>query len=136
MGRKLMKIPPRPPLLKGGSRGNFSVSPFWCLVLACSTLFYLPLGLRSLWDSDEGRYAEIAREMLELKDWVSPHLNYVLYFEKPPLMYWLTAASLALFGQNEFAARLWCAVFGVLTVGVVYLIGKHWKSERMGLIAG
>ena len=42
---------------------------------------------------DEGRYAEIAREMLELKDWLSPHVNYVLYFEKPPLMYWLTAIS-------------------------------------------
>jgi 4-amino-4-deoxy-L-arabinose transferase-like glycosyltransferase len=99
-------------------------------------LFFLPLGSRALWNSDEGRYAEIAREMLELKDWISPHLNYVLYFEKPPLMYWLTAASFILFGQNEFAARFWCAAFGVLTVGVVYLLGRHWKSERTGLLSG
>ena len=108
----------------------------WFLLLASAALFFFPLGSRALWNSDEGRYAEIAREMLELKDWISPHLNYVLYFEKPPLMYWLTALSMMLFGQNEFAARFWCAAFGVLTVGVVYLIGKHWKNERAGLFAG
>lgn len=108
----------------------------WFLLLASAALFFLPLSSRALWNSDEGRYAEIAREMLELKDWVSPHLNYVLYFEKPPLMYWLTATSFMIFGQNEFAARFWCAMFGVLTVGVVYLLGKHWKSERAGLLAG
>ena len=90
---------------------------------ASATLFFLPLGNRALWNSDEGRYAEIAREMLVLKDWVSPHLNYVLYFEKPPLMYWLTAASFAVFGQTEFAARFWCAAFGVLTVGVRRKLG-------------
>ena len=56
----------------------------WVLLAASATLFFLPLGGRALWNSDEGRYAEIAREMLVLKDWVSPHLNYVLYFEKPP----------------------------------------------------
>ena len=108
----------------------------WVLLAASATLFFLPLGSRALWNSDEGRYAEIAREMLVLKDWISPHLNYVLYFEKPPLMYWLTAASLAAFGQNEFAARFWCAAFGVLTVGLVYLIGRRWKNEETGLIAG
>ena len=51
-------------------------------------------------------------------------------------MYWLTAISMMIFGQNEFAARFWCAAFGVLTVGVVYLLGKHWKNERAGLLAG
>ena len=108
----------------------------WVLLLASASLFYLPLGARALWNSDEGRYAEIAREMLELKDWISPHLNYVLYFEKPPLVYWLTAASLALFGHTEFAARFWCATFGLLTVGVTYLFGKHWKGEWAGLLSG
>ena len=108
----------------------------WLLLLASASLFFCPLTARVLWDSDEGRYAEIAREMLELKDWITPHLNYVVYFEKPPLMYWLTAISMSVFGVNEFAARFWCAIFGVLTVGVVYLLGKHWKSERCGLLAG
>ena len=108
----------------------------WVLMLASATLFYLPLGNRALWNSDEGRYAEIAREMLELKDWITPHLNYVLYFEKPPLMYWLTSLSFLVFGPTAFAARFWCATFGLLTVGVTYLIGKHWRSERAGLLAG
>ena len=106
------------------------------LVLACAALFYLPLGLRALWDSDEGRYAEIAREMLALKDWITPHLNYVVYFEKPPLMYWLTALSLRLLGPSAFAARFWCATFGLLTVWVTCQWGKNWKNERVGLLAG
>ena len=108
----------------------------WVLMLAAASLFYLPLGARALWNSDEGRYAEIAREMLELKDWAVPHLNYVLYFEKPPLLYWLTAASFSVFGRTEFAARFWCATFGVLTVGLTISLGRRWKGERAGLIAG
>src|SRR5437762_5613576 len=102
--------------------------PIWGLIAACVALFYLPLGLRALWDSDEGRYAEIAREMLELKDWITPHLNYVVYFEKPPLTYWLTALSLRVFGPTPFAARFWCATYGLLTVAVTYQIGKNWRS--------
>jgi 4-amino-4-deoxy-L-arabinose transferase-like glycosyltransferase len=98
-------------------------------------LFFLPLGSHALWDSDEGRYAEIAREMLFFKDWISPHLNHVLYFEKPPLMYWLTAMSLAVFGQNEFAARFWCAMFGWLTVWLTLRAGRAWRSERTGVLA-
>src|SRR5262245_5620416 len=100
------------------------------LLLAAASLFYFPLTSRALWDSDEGRYAEIAREVLELKDWLTPHLNYVAYFEKPPLMYWLTALAMSVFGVHAFAARFWCAAFGILTVGVTYLLGRHWKSER------
>src|SRR5437764_7091799 len=93
---------------------EFLKRPFFHLLLACASLFYLPLGMRALWNSGEGRYAEIAREMLELKDWISPHLNYVLYFDKPPLMYWLTALAMRLLGPTAFAARFWCATFGLL----------------------
>src|SRR5580693_2006553 len=103
------------------------------LLLAVASLFYFPLGGHALWDSDEGRYAEIAREMLELKSWIVPHLNYVVYFEKPPLMYWLTAVSLAVFGQNAFAARFWCATFGLLTVWITMKIAREWKNERMAM---
>ena len=79
----------------------------------------LPLFMRPLWEPDEGRYAEIPREMLASGDWLTPTLNGVLYFEKPPLQYWLSAASMKLFGLNAVAARLplalaslilfWCA---------------------------
>src|SRR5471032_843628 len=112
---------------------NFLKRPFSFLFLACASLFYLPLGMRALWASDEGRYAEIAREMLELKDWITPHLNYVVYFEKPPLMYWLTALSMRVLGPSAFAARFWCAGCGLLTVWITYLWGRNWKNERVGL---
>lgn len=109
--------------------------PFRILLAACAALFYFPLAQRALWDSDEGRYAEIAREMIELKSWLVPHLNHVLYFEKPPLFYWLTAIAMHVFGENAFAARFWSATFALLTVGLVYSIGRHWKNERTGLLS-
>lgn len=107
----------------------------WVAIGVVAALFFAPLGLRSLWDSDEGRYAEIAREMLVLGDWVTPHLNYVVYFEKPPLMYWLTALSMRLFGAREWAARFWCGAFGLLTVLLIYRMGKDWKGRRVGVLA-
>src|SRR5215475_14326056 len=69
-------------------------------------IFFFNLGRYGLWEPDEARYAEIAREMLALHDFIVPHLNYVPYVEKPPMLYWLTAASMLAFGINEFAARL------------------------------
>jgi 4-amino-4-deoxy-L-arabinose transferase-like glycosyltransferase len=59
-------------------------NPFFFLALSCASLFYLPLGLRAIWDSDEGRYAEIAREMLELRDWITPHLSITSCISKSP----------------------------------------------------
>ena len=88
-------------------------------LLLWAILGLLPLFMRPLWEPDEGRYAEIPREMLASGDWLTPTLNGVLYFEKPPLQYWLSAASMKLFGLNAVAARLplalaslilfWCA---------------------------
>jgi 4-amino-4-deoxy-L-arabinose transferase-like glycosyltransferase len=123
-------------------RRSSPVSPFlrvpvslW-LLTGSALLFFLPLHLRALWDTDEGRYAEIAREMLLLRDWITPHLNFVVYLEKPPLMYWLTAASFKWFGISVFAARFWCAVFGVGTVWLTFLAGRRWRDKRTGLLAG
>jgi 4-amino-4-deoxy-L-arabinose transferase-like glycosyltransferase len=88
-------------------------------LLLWAILGLLPLFVRPLWEPDEGRYAEIPREMLASGDWLTPTLNGVLYFEKPPLQYWLSAISMKLFGLNAAAARLplalaslilfWCA---------------------------
>ena len=64
------------------------------LLVLCCLLFFCRLGVPGLTDPDEGRYAEIAREMLVLKDYLTPHLNFLPYLEKPPLVYWLTAVSL------------------------------------------
>ncbi|MBS1766060.1 MAG: glycosyltransferase family 39 protein [Acidobacteria bacterium] len=87
----------------------------------------LPLFLRPLWEPDEARYAEIPREMLASHDWLTPHLNGVLYFEKPPLQYWMTAVSFKLFGLHDWAARL------PLAVAAAILLWCAWRlAKRLG----
>lgn len=85
-------------------------SPEWPFLLGLMlmglVLFGYRLGVPGLMDPDEGRYAEIAREILLLRDWLIPHLNLFPYLEKPPLVYWLTAASFKVLGDTELAARL------------------------------
>lgn len=93
------------------------------------------LGGIPLIDPDEGRYAEIPREMLERGDLITPTLNYVNYFEKPPLLYWVNAASLKLFGLNEFAARLPSALAGLLTVLVTYVVARELYGRRSAVIS-
>lgn len=93
------------------------------------------LGGLPLIDPDEGRYAEIPREMLERGDLITPTLNYVQYFEKPPLLYWLNAASIKLFGLSEFAARLPSALCGLTTVLATYLIARKLYDRRTALIS-
>ena len=94
-------------------------------VLLVSALFFslamLRAGSMPLTDPDEGRYAEIAREMVASGDYVVPHLFSIPYLEKPPLLYWLTALSFGAFGESEIAARLvpaLTATAGVVAVGL------------------
>jgi len=103
------------------------------LLAAFGTLFFQFLGRLPLIDPDEGRYIEIPREMLERGDFVTPMLNYVKYFEKPPLHYWLNALSLSLFGENEFAARFAGTLCGLLTILVTYHLGRALLGRRTGL---
>ncbi|MDR2180191.1 MAG: glycosyltransferase family 39 protein [Synergistaceae bacterium] len=97
-----------------------------------AAVFFFGLGSYGLIDPDEGRYAEIAREMLETRDFVTPRLNYVKYFEKPALHYWLTAAAFALLGENESAARLTPVLCGLGGVCLVFALARR----RWGLEAG
>ena len=97
----------------------------WLLLAVAIALWFGTLGYRHLIHPDEGRYAEIAREMLAGGDWVTPRLNGILYFEKPALQYWMTALSFAALGLNEFAARLWPALTGALAV-----LGAWWVVRR------
>lgn len=97
--------------------------------------FFQFLGGLPLIDPDEGRYAEIPREMVEQGDFVTPTLNYVKYFEKPPLLYWLNAASLKLSGLTEEAARFPSALCGLLTILATYIIARRLYGRRTALIA-
>jgi 4-amino-4-deoxy-L-arabinose transferase-like glycosyltransferase len=90
-----------------------------------ATLGFLPLLLRPLWEPDEARYAEIPREMLEKGDWLTPTLNYVPYFEKPPLQYWLSALSMKLFGLNAVAARLPLALASALALWCAWRLARR-----------
>ena len=105
------------------------------LFVSFGLLFFQFLGRLPLIDPDEGRYIEIPREMLERGDFVTPTLNYVKYFEKPPLHYWLNALSLSVFGENEFAARFAGTLCGLLTVLVTYYLGRRLFGRRTGLCA-
>ncbi len=95
------------------------------LILASFLLYFGGLGGYGLLEPDEGRYSEIPREMLETGDFVTPRLNYVKYFEKPVLHYWLTAASLAVFGENEFAGRFWPALLALGSVLATWILARR-----------
>jgi 4-amino-4-deoxy-L-arabinose transferase-like glycosyltransferase len=94
---------------------------YCALALFAAALWFAILPSRPLFNPDEGRYAEIPREMLASGDWAIPHLDGLLYIEKPPLQYWATAASLSIFGQNELGARFYtalCALGAVLAAAL------------------
>ena len=104
--------------------------PISRIVLAVLLLAAIAVGIdnmaRPLANPDEGRYSEISREMAASGDWVTPRLNGIKYFEKPPLQYWASALSFKLFGANEYAARLYVALAGLATI---LLIG--WFTRRV-----
>jgi 4-amino-4-deoxy-L-arabinose transferase-like glycosyltransferase len=84
---------------------------------------------------DEGRYAEIPREMLASGDWITPHLNGLAYVEKPPLQYWATALTYQLFGVNEWTARFWTLFAAWLDVALVYLFARRMWGRRVATVA-
>lgn len=88
------------------------------LLIVGSLLLLIGLGDMGLTDRDEGSNAEAAREMLETGDWVSPTLNYEPRYAKPAFVYWIIGSTYALFGVNEFTARLPSALFGL---GLLFL---------------
>ena len=100
------------------------------ILISFAILYFLQLGSHGLMNPDEGRYAEIPREMLESGDFLTPRLNYVLYFEKPHLHYWLTAASFLVFGQNEFAARFTPALLAFLTIMITWFVARKFEDEN------
>ena len=102
------------------------------LLAALAVLWFGNLDYRKLVRPDEGRYAEIPREMVATGDWLTPRLNGIKYFEKPPLQYWATAAAYEVFGQHEWTVRLWPALTGFAGVALVYLVG----ASLFGALAG
>jgi 4-amino-4-deoxy-L-arabinose transferase-like glycosyltransferase len=107
----------------------------WAVFAAIAFLWFANLGSRALLHPDEGRYAEIAREMAASGDWVTPRLNGLKYLEKPPLQYWITAASYRMFGVHEWTARLWPALAGLLAVAAIGISGCALGGPALGVFA-
>jgi len=105
------------------------------LVIIYGLLWFGTLNYRHLIPSDEGRYAEIAREMLVTGDWITPRYNGYKYFEKPPLQMWATAAAFQVFGIGDWQARLWTALTGFLTIVLIGFTGARIYSPRAGWLA-
>jgi hypothetical protein len=103
--------------------------------LAIACLYLWGLGAVGFQDPDEGMYAEIAREMLAGKDWWVPRFNAIPYIEKPPLVYWLTAATYAVLGPSEFSARLWKVLPILGTIALTYGLGGRLFSPRVGALS-
>jgi 4-amino-4-deoxy-L-arabinose transferase-like glycosyltransferase len=90
---------------------------------------------RPLMLPDEGRYVGVAWEMLRSADWLTPTLDGLPYFHKPPLFYWITAGSLGLFGLNDWAARAAPILGAALGALATYAFARRWWSERAARLA-
>ncbi|MEQ8788232.1 MAG: glycosyltransferase [Pirellulaceae bacterium] len=100
------------------------------LLLLVGLLVLLPNLSYPLLEPDETRYAQISLEMAQSGDWITPTLDGEPYLDKPPLLYWMTAASLLAFGESEWAARLPCALAALLTVLTTYALGRRLIGFR------
>jgi 4-amino-4-deoxy-L-arabinose transferase-like glycosyltransferase len=111
--------------------------PISRVLLAVLAVVALVVGIdnmeRPLANPDEGRYSEISREMAATGDWVTPRLNGLKYFEKPPLQYWASALSFRLFGENEYSARLYVVLAGFSTIALVGFLGKRLWGWDMAI---
>ena len=107
----------------------------WLLYFGITLFFCIGLGARPYLTPSEARYIELPRQMLATGDWLTPRINGVPYFEKPPLFYWLQAIALGLFGTGEFAGRIVTVLFTALTCVVTYATGRMLFGRVAGLIA-
>jgi len=104
-------------------------------IIVVSLLLFIPfLGAVHLFDWDEINFAEAAREMVLTGNYSVVQIDYKAFFEKPPLFFWMQALSMHLFGINEFAARFPNAVVGVLSLLLIFNIGKRYYDTKFGLL--
>lgn len=109
--------------------------PAELIITICAFILFVPfLGTTHLFDWDEINFAEASREMLVTGNYAIPQIGFEPFWEKPPLFFWLQVICMKIFGVNEFAARLPNAVCGVLTLLLLYRLGKKLVSEQFGWI--
>ncbi len=106
------------------------------LLTGVAGIYLLGLGRLPLFGRDEALYAEAAREMLASGDWITPRVNGLFFFEKPPLNYWLAAITYRLLGVSPLAARLPAALLAIATILITTTIGARVWGRRAGLLTG
>ncbi len=111
---------------------RISPSQLWWLVIVIAVIWFANLEYRTLIKPDEGRYAEIPREMVKSGDWVTPRLNDLKYFEKPPLQYWATATAYEMFGEHQWTSRLWAGLTGFAGLLLVWFAGVKLFGREAG----
>lgn len=111
---------------------NISSKQLWLLIFAVFVIWFSNLEFRTLINPDEGRYAEIPREMVESGDWTTPRLNDLKYFEKPPLQYWATSIAYEVFGEHQWTSRLWAGLTGFAGIFLVWFAGMRLFGREAG----
>ncbi len=106
------------------------------LLITAAVLFFAGLGKLPLLEPDEGRNAEVGREMLASGDWITPHFNGFAYLDKPAVYFWMVAASMKTFGVSEGAARFPSALMGLATMLLVWFLARRMIGDSAGLRAG
>lgn len=119
---------------KGAWPFSWRLATVGCLTIIGVTIWFSNLGY-PLIEPDETRYAQIGLEMYETGDWVVPRLQGEPYLDKPPLLYWATAASYSLFGVSQQSARLPNALAMFATVLAVYVLGRRLVGDRAASIS-
>lgn len=114
---------------------NISRRGLQLLLLAVVLIWFGNLEYRRLIRPDEGRYAEIPREMVASGDWTTPRLNGLKYFEKPPLQYWATAVAYEAFGEQQWTSRLWTALTGFAGILLAWFAGMRLFGRQAGIYA-
>ncbi len=105
-------------------------------IILTAAVYLFSTANRAITDYDEGYYAQVAVHMVEYNDWITPYANGVRFLEKPPLLYWVTAASFKVFGINEFALRLPTALAVIALVWIMMLIARLAANEEAVLVSG
>jgi 4-amino-4-deoxy-L-arabinose transferase-like glycosyltransferase len=107
----------------------------WVAWLVLAAAWFATLQVRPMFDPDEGRYAEIPREMAASGDWLTPRFDGLKYFEKPPLQYWATAAAYDTFGMSEWTSRLWTVGLAFACLPMVFGWTRRLYGRNAALIA-
>ena len=103
----------------------------WLAFVGVAAWLGFSLGLRHLTLPDEGRYAGVAWEMIRSGDWLLPTLDGLPFFHKPPLFYWITSASLSVFGIHAWAARIAPWLGALLAAMALFLLLRRWSTSRV-----